>query len=61
MNPILAIVTADDSDVKESDAGNAKKKKAAAEDLIKAVGSKDSDGVVEAVTALYRLCALDEE
>jgi len=58
-NPILAILGGEVEETSTADDKNAKKKTRAAEDLIDAVESKDAQGVVDAVTALYRLCELE--
>ena len=61
-NPLLVIesVSEDSEDSKDSEGKTDKKKMAAAEDLLAAVKENDPDAVVESITALYRLCALEE-
>jgi hypothetical protein len=57
-NPLLMIESVDDEP--EEGTKTDAKKKAAADDLLAAIEEKDSDAVIESITALYRLCALEE-
>ena len=60
-NPLLVIESvSEDSEDETSEGKTDKKKMAAAEDLLAAVKENDPDAVVESITALYRLCALEE-
>ena len=58
-NPLLVIESVSE-DSEGSEEKTDKKKMAAAEDLLSAVKENDPDAVVESITALYRLCALEE-
>lgn len=61
-NPILAIIPGEmEMGGSSKDEGNAKKREAAAKELISGVKGNDPGAVADAMTALYRLCQLDEE